>query len=130
MTGVDSAGVRIALDAGGGSDDTAIPVRPDATPRATLASRSAYDRSTSPSGRSPEAALQLAATIERSEQLGASCFLYCRLGNGDTLTVHVPGQLAHRSGDVIAVAIPVGAAMLFDVGEGERALPRRASASG
>jgi ABC-type sugar transport system ATPase subunit len=129
VTAVDPAGVRIALDAGGEAGDAAIPADAGATARdarVTLGIRPEHIAVGPTSG----AALRLAATIERSEQLGAASFLYCRLGNGDALTVHVPGQLAHRSGDAITVGIPAAAALLFDVGDGELALARRAPAAG
>jgi ABC-type sugar transport system ATPase subunit len=129
VTAIEPTGVRIALDAGGESGDTVIPVQPAAAARdarVTVGIRPEHIVV----GSAPDAALQLAATIERSEQLGAASFLYCKLANGDSLTVHVPGQLAQRSGDAITVAIPAKAALLFEAGGGERALPRRDPLSG
>jgi multiple sugar transport system ATP-binding protein len=67
-------------------------------------------------------ALEATATIDRLEQLGALSFLYCKLQGGAPLTVQVPGQLAHRSGDTLSVRLPVASVHLFDTSEHERAL--------
>ena len=75
-------------------------------------------------GRANEPSLEMSATIERIEQLGAATFLYCHLANKDRLTVHVPGQLAHRAGETITVSAPVAVTHLFRGDEGEAALPR------
>jgi ABC-type sugar transport system ATPase subunit len=64
----------------------------------------------------------LTATIDRLEQLGATSFLYCKLANGELLTVQVAGQLAHRAGDAISVGLPIASVHLFEVSETAPAL--------
>jgi multiple sugar transport system ATP-binding protein len=118
-----SAGVHVALAAGGATSVAAIPVnadgvRPDT--RVALGVRPEHVVV----GRANEPALEMSATIERIEQLGAATFLYCHLANNDRLTVHVPGQLAHRAGETITVSAPVAVTHLFRGDEGESALPR------
>jgi multiple sugar transport system ATP-binding protein len=117
------AGVHVALASGGAASVAAIPVnadgvRPDT--RVALGVRPEHVVV----GRANEPALEMSATIERTEQLGAATFLYCHLANNDRLTVHVPGQLAHRAGETITVSAPVAVTHLFHCGEGEAALPR------
>jgi multiple sugar transport system ATP-binding protein len=119
-----SAGVHVALASGGAGSAAAIPVnadgvRPDM--RVALGVRPEHVVV----GRANEPALEMSATIERIEQLGAATFLYCHLANKDRLTVHVPGQLAHRAGETITVSAPVAVTHLFRGDEGEAALPRR-----
>jgi multiple sugar transport system ATP-binding protein len=118
-----SAGVHVALASGGAAPAAAIPVnadgmRPDL--RVALGVRPEHVVV----GRANEPALEMSATIERIEQLGAATFLYCHLANKDRLTVHVPGQLAHRAGETITVSVPVAVTHLFRGDEGEAALPR------
>ena len=118
-----SAGVHVALASGGAASAAAIPVnadgvRPDM--RVALGVRPEHVVV----GRANEPALEMSATIERIEQLGAATFLYCHLANNDRLTVHVPGQLAHRAGETITVSAPVAITHLFRSDEGEAALPR------
>jgi multiple sugar transport system ATP-binding protein len=118
-----SAGVHVALASGGATSVAAIPVnadgvRPDM--RVALGVRPEHVVV----GRANEPALEMSATIERIEQLGAATFLYCHLANKDRLTVHVPGQLAHRAGETITVSAPVAVTHLFRGDEGEAALPR------
>ena len=118
-----SAGVHVALAAGGAASVAPIPVnadgvRPDT--RVALGIRPEHVVV----GRANEPALEMSVTIERTEQLGAATFLYCHLANKDRLTVHVPGQLAHRAGETITVSAPVAVTHLFRADEGETALSR------
>jgi ABC-type sugar transport system ATPase subunit len=76
-------------------------------------------------GSAPASSLQLAATIDRIEQLGAASFLYCSLASGERITVHVPGQVPYESGEHVTVSLPVVDAHLFDAAEGEAAFARR-----
>jgi multiple sugar transport system ATP-binding protein len=118
-----SAGVRVALASGGAASVAAIPVNADGVgpdTRVALGVRPEHVVV----GRANEPALEMSATIERIEQLGAATFLYCHLANKDRLTVHVPGQLAHRAGETITVSAPVAVTHLFRSDEGEAALPR------
>lgn len=70
----------------------------------------------------PEPAVELAVTIDHMEQLGAASFLYCKLANGEALTVHTPGQVPHESGEPITVRLPLAALHLFDTTDAERSL--------
>ena len=117
------AGVHVALAAGGATSVAAIPVNADGVRPDTKVALGVRPEHVVV-GRANEPALEMSATIERIEQLGAATFLYCHLANNDRLTVHVPGQLAHRAGETITVSAPVAVTHLFRSDEGEAALPR------
>ena len=117
------AGVHVALASGGAASVAAIPVNADGVRPDTKVALGVRPEHVVV-GRAHEPALEMSATIERIEQLGAATFLYCHLANNDRLTVHVPGQLAHRAGETITVSAPVAVTHLFRSDEGEAALPR------
>jgi ABC-type sugar transport system ATPase subunit len=118
---VDAAGARMALDA---APDNASPplrvIQDGIAPgtRVSLGIRPEHVSLQPVDG----PAIEATATIERLEQLGAVSFLYCRLPGGAPLTVQVPGQLPHRSGDTLGVRLPVASVHMFDTSEHERAL--------
>ena len=118
-----SAGVHVALASGGAASVAAIPVNADGVRPDTKVALGVRPEHVVV-GRANEPALEMSATIERIEQLGAATFLYCHLANNDRLTVHVPGQIAHRAGETITVSAPVAVTHLFRGDEGEAALPR------
>ena len=117
------AGVHVALASGGAASAAAIPVNADGVRPGTNVALGVRPEHVVV-GHANEPALEMSATIERIEQLGAATFLYCHLANNDRLTVHVPGQLAHRAGETITVSAPVAVTHLFRSDEGEAALPR------
>ncbi|HEY1327588.1 MAG TPA: sn-glycerol-3-phosphate ABC transporter ATP-binding protein UgpC [Casimicrobiaceae bacterium] len=120
VASLDGAGLRVALDAANGSSVTVpggtrdvaggaplhVGVRPEHVRLAAL----------------DEPAIELAATVERLEQLGGISFLYCRLPGGEGLTVQVMGPLAQRAGESIPVRLPIAALHLFEASETGRAL--------
>ena len=117
------AGLAVTLDSAKREADAALPFErtTGSTDRVRLGIRPEHVVL----GAHSEPALALRATIERVEQLGAESFLYCQLEGGERLTVHSPGQVAHSSGDVIDVSLPVAATHVFEDADGERALVRR-----
>jgi multiple sugar transport system ATP-binding protein len=125
IAGVAGDGIRVRLGADSASVAAAVlPVDPaNAEPgtRVTLGIRPEHITL----GENDAASLPVTAKIERLEQLGAACFLYCSLDSGEALTVHVPGQLRHRAGDRVAVNVPVAHAHLFHAQNGEAAFVRR-----
>jgi ABC-type sugar transport system ATPase subunit len=76
-------------------------------------------------GASVPGSLNLTATIDRIEQLGAASFLYCSLGSGERLTVHTAGQVRYSSGDQVTVNLPITDTHLFDISDAETALALR-----
>lgn len=121
VVGGDGASARVALDA---ADPGAAPAVCAMAPAGATAGATREGRVLV--GIRPEhvevvpgpgAAIEVPATIERMEQLGAASFLYCKLRTGEAMTVHAPGQLAHRNGDPLVLRIPVAAAHLFDMDE-------------
>jgi multiple sugar transport system ATP-binding protein len=74
--------------------------------------------------RSDGGELGLTATIELTERLGATSFLYCVLADGTKLTVQAAGQAEGASGQRIDVHIPASKAHLFDPTEAGIALER------
>jgi multiple sugar transport system ATP-binding protein len=125
IAGIAGDGVHVRLGADDATAATAaLPVdaanaAPDS--RVTLGIRPEHIML----GEHDAASLPVTAKIERLEQLGAACFLYCSLDSGEALTVHVPGQLRHRAGDRVAVNVPVAHAHLFHAQNGETAFVRR-----
>ena len=117
------AGLAVTLDSAKREADAALPFEraTGATDRVRLGIRPEHIVLGAHSGPS----LAVRATIERVEQLGAESFLYCLLEGGERLTVHSPGQVAHSSGDVIDVSLPVAATHVFEDADDERALVRR-----
>ncbi|HTS23622.1 MAG TPA: sn-glycerol-3-phosphate ABC transporter ATP-binding protein UgpC [Casimicrobiaceae bacterium] len=69
-------------------------------------------------------ALRLPATVELTERLGATSFLYCALADGTKLTVQAAGEAKGGAGERIEVAIPVGRTHLFNATETGVALER------
>jgi multiple sugar transport system ATP-binding protein len=121
VTGIDHDGVRITVAGSNGS--ARIPVRGAgdlAGREVTLGIRPEHIELRSSDGQE----LGLTATIELLEQLGATSFLYCALGDGTKLTVQVAGQIELRTGDRVSVCFPAGKAHLFDSTADELALPR------
>jgi len=121
VTEIDHDGVRITVAGSNGA--ARIPVRGagDLAGRdVTLGIRPEHIELRSSDGQE----LGLTATIELLEQLGATSFLYCALGDGTKLTVQVAGQIELRTGDRVGVCFPAGKAHLFDGSADELALPR------
>jgi ABC-type sugar transport system ATPase subunit len=69
--------------------------------------------------------VQVPATIDRVERLGASSFLYCTLDSGERLTAHAPGQVAHANGDRLRIGLPASSTHVFEATGAERALAAR-----
>ena len=61
----------------------------------------------------------LPATVEFSEYLGGTCYVYCRLAEGQSVTIESRGDLEPASGDPIRLVFPAGRSFLFD-GKGVR----------
>ncbi len=68
--------------------------------------------------------LDMIATVDLLEQLGATTFLYCTLSGGEKLTVQVAGQVARRPGEQVDVHFSAHDAHLFTKDESETALVR------
>jgi len=64
------------------------------------------------------------ARVGATEQLGSDSYLYCELPQGQTLTIHHPGQTRIQRQDVVQVDFDPAACHLFRSGDGEPALPR------
>lgn len=60
-----------------------------------------------------EGAVQLAARITMSEQLGADSFLYGRLTDGHAITVRAAGQVALRKDETVTLTLPRDKLHLF-----------------
>ena len=123
VTGFDANGVLVETDATSVTGATSIPLRGD---RSLIGQKVAL-------GIRPEHIhvrggdaneLGLTATIELTEQLGATSFLYCALPSGEKLTVQVAGEIDKRSGETIVVCFPAGRVHLFRESDGEPALER------
>jgi multiple sugar transport system ATP-binding protein len=71
------------------------------------------------------ASVQFNAVVERIEQLGATSFAYCVLGNGERLTVQSAGQALPAHETSLPVCIPIARIHVFDAADG-RSLTRRA----
>jgi len=72
-------------------------------------------------------AIRVDTTVERVEQLGATSFCYCVLGDGERLTVQSPGQAAVAPGQRMAVDIPHSRLHVFDAETGRSLFARRAA---
>jgi ABC-type sugar transport system ATPase subunit len=124
VAGADAERIRVALDAMGSAAAEALPLRgASASPEQAVVlgirpEHIGLGAATAPS-------LSLPAKIDRIEQLGASSFLYCTVGAGERLTVHVAGQVPHVSGETVTVTLPVADSHLFAATEGGAAFPRR-----
>ncbi len=70
------------------------------------------------------------AKVDQLEQLGAASLLYCSLPMGGSLTVQAPGQIRHRAGGTVRVALPAADAHVFRQTTGEPALPRIGAKAG
>ena len=121
VTDVGPDGVRVSL--GRDSRTVRVPVRGDADwvgQELTLGIRPEHI------GQQPcrEGDLAVTATIEQLEQLGATSFLYCALGDGTKLTVQIAGQANGRAGEHVDLCFPGERAHLFDRTEAEAALKR------
>jgi multiple sugar transport system ATP-binding protein len=122
VTGADPQGTRVAADASPNNAAT-IPVRgePDLVgQQVTLGVRPEHIHVR----RAEPGELELSATIELLEQLGATSFLYCALPGGEKMTVQLAGQVSKRAGDTVEVCFPASDAHLFAKIEGEPALER------
>ena len=69
-------------------------------------------------GRDDLAAIRLDATVERVEQLGATTFSYCVLGNGARLTVQSAGQAPSAPGHALPIMIALEHVHVFDAESG------------
>jgi ABC-type sugar transport system ATPase subunit len=76
-------------------------------------------------GAAAAGSLQVTVTIDRVEQLGAACFLYCSLVSGERLTVHSLGQVGYANGDQVTVNLPVSDTHLFDASDADMSLALR-----
>ena len=112
-------GQRIRLDSGSsGNGAQRVPgMAQPSTPRVVVGIRPEH----AVLQRTGDAALDVPATVERVEQLGAASFLYCVLPGGEKLTVHAPGQVDVRAGAALQVALPIASCHVFDAKD-ERAL--------
>jgi len=123
VTDVGPDGVRIKVDSNAQRGAATIPARGDPSlvgQTITLGIRPEHIRVHE--GGAGE--IELGATIEQLEQLGATSFLYCALPGGERLTVQVAGQVDKRSGEEINVCFPARDAHLFAKTEGEPAFER------
>jgi multiple sugar transport system ATP-binding protein len=77
-------------------------------------------------GSAHSATIRLDATVERVEQLGATTYSYCVLGNGERLTVQSAGQASSVPGHALAIAIAHEHLHVFDAETG-RSLTASAS---
>lgn len=59
------------------------------------------------------------ATVEFSEYLGSTCYIYCRLAEGQAVTLESRGDLQPAGGDQIKLVFPPERSFLFD-GRGMR----------
>jgi len=114
--------VRVALGEEGGVE-LALPVRGDGVAIGEIVSVGIRPEHLSLAAAGATYAT-LGATIDQLEQLGAASLLYCSLPTGGALTVQTPGQVGHRAGETVRVALPVSAAHVFRQASGEPALPR------
>ena len=119
------AGARVSLEAAPhATSDAALPLRGSsatAQQRVLLGIRPEHVRL----GAAAAGSLQVTATIDRVEQLGAASFLYCSLSSGEQLTVHTSGQAGHASGEQVTVSLPVTDTHVFDATEAQIALGLR-----
>lgn len=127
VVGRDDEGVRVKLEGTAADDGSGItmPIRDSANvgadARVLIGIRPEHvvlDGPVTPS-------LQLFATINRVEQLGAASFLYCSLPSGERITVHAPGQVEHTSGARVDVRLPLAHTHVFATTEGEPVLAPR-----
>ena len=57
----------------------------------------------------------LPAVVEFSEYLGGTCYIYCRLAEGQTVTIESRGHDQPKSGDSIRILFPSERVFLFDL---------------
>ena len=123
VAGVGADGVRIAADPGSTHASTPVPVRGDAGDigrQVTLGVRPEHMLLR----RSSPGELELTATVELVEQLGATSFLYCMLPTGEKLTVQAAGQIDNHPGEDIVVSFPAARVHLFAQTENAAAFER------
>ena len=92
----------LAVDAGSTARPIVVGVRPE---HAVI-------------GPADDAAIRLEATVERVEQLGATTYSYCTLGNGERLTVQSAGQTSSAPGHALPIAIAHAHVHVFDAETG------------
>ncbi|ANH08666.1 hypothetical protein shn_31500 (plasmid) [Shinella sp. HZN7] len=63
----------------------------------------------------PETGNGLPAVVEFSEYLGGTCYIYCRLAEGQTVTIESRGHDQPKSGDSIGIFFPPERSFLFDL---------------
>nr|WP_298105677.1 sn-glycerol-3-phosphate ABC transporter ATP-binding protein UgpC [uncultured Shinella sp.] len=61
----------------------------------------------------------LPAVVEFSEYLGGTCYVYCRLAEGQSVTIESRGDLQPVAGDSIWLTFPAARSFIFD-GKGQR----------
>ena len=61
----------------------------------------------------------LPATVEFTEYLGGTCYVYCRLAEGQGVTIESRGDLQPANGDRIRLVFPAARSFVFD-GKGAR----------
>ena len=110
LDAADGAGVAVPLDVAQTARTIVVGVRPE---HAFI-------------GRDERAAIRLDATVERVEQLGATTYSYCVLGNGERLTVQSAGQASSVPGHALPISIAHEYLHVFDA-EGGRSLKAVAS---
>jgi ABC-type sugar transport system ATPase subunit len=69
--------------------------------------------------------LELSATVDRVEQLGAASFLYCAIPGGERVTVHAPGQVGYTSGAQVHLTLPLAHTHVFETTQRESVLALR-----
>ena len=122
-------GARVALDAAPTeSEHAALPLRRSTATLdqpVVLGIRPEHVTLGAPAAGLLPGSLQVTATIDRVEQLGAASFLYCSLSSGERLTVHASGQVRYAAGERVAVNLPVTDTHVFAVTDAETSLALR-----
>jgi lactose/L-arabinose transport system ATP-binding protein len=62
----------------------------------------------------------LPAIVEFSEYLGGTCYVYCRLAEGQSITIESRGDVQPANGDRIGLMFPPARSFVFDVEKGTR----------
>jgi len=58
-------------------------------------------------------------TVKSVEQLGGEAYVYSTLSNGQSLTLHMPGQIGAKIGEVLTLAPRAEELHLFDTASGD-----------
>ncbi|QRM57917.1 sn-glycerol-3-phosphate ABC transporter ATP-binding protein UgpC (plasmid) [Sinorhizobium sp. BG8] len=61
----------------------------------------------------------LPAVVEFSEYLGGTCYLYCRLAEGRSVTIESRGDVQPANGEEVRLVFPAGRSFVFDL-DGKR----------